>query len=79
MTTNNNIANYIATKGITKHMSKEAARAVWRDLIHDGWRAEGFTLVKVVDRPEHEAEYHFVFEFIGGKVVVYHREVEVSR
>lgn len=61
MNTNNNIANYIARKGIAKHMSREAARAIWRDLIQDGWKAEGFTLVKV------DTEAHrFVFERLHG-------------
>ena len=74
MKTNNNIANYIASKGITKHMNREQAVTVWNALKAEGWRAEELTLVKV-DAQEH----HFVFERYGSKVAVSHREVEVAK
>lgn len=72
MKTNNNIANYIASKGITKHMNREQAVTVWNALKAEGWRAEGGTLVKV-DTQEH----HFMFERHGNKVAVSYRVMEV--
>lgn len=74
MKTNNNTANYISSKVVTKHMSRERAATIWKALKAEGWRAEELTLVKV-DAQEH----HFVFERYGSKVAVSHREVEVAK
>ena len=74
MKTNNNVANYIATTGVTKHMERSAAIKVWNDLKQDGWRAEGFTMVKVSET----TECHFAFERYGSKVKVSYRAMEVA-
>lgn len=74
MKTNNTTANYIASKGVTKHMQPSLANLIWNDLRRDGWRAEGLTRVKVVDTTEH----HFVFEKHGSKVKVSYRAMEVA-
>ena len=75
MKTNNATADYIASKGITKHMDTNSANHIWNDLRRDGWRAEGLTRVKLVDNVEH----HFVFEKHGFKVKVSHRSMEVAQ
>ena len=56
--TTNHIANYIARKGIVKHMTRDAALAIWADLRADGWiRGEGSSLIKPQDE---EGTFHFV-------------------
>jgi hypothetical protein len=74
MNTNNNVANYIATKRIAKHMDRSAAVKVWNDLKADGWRAEGCTMVKIIEKKEHR----FSFERHGMKVKVSFIELEVT-
>ena len=74
MKTNNVIANYIASKGVTKWMPKGEAAAIWKALKHEGWRAEGLTLVKLHETTEH----HFTFEPHGTRVAVGHRSMEVA-
>ena len=71
MKTNNRVANYIAFKGVTKHMTKDEARHIWSDLKREGWRAEGLTLVKM----DGDTEHHFVFEQHPPKVWLSHRAI----
>jgi hypothetical protein len=73
--TTNNVANYIAAKGITKHMSREAACAVWNDLKSQGWERDGIMLTK---HDENGVQRFFTFEKVNtSKVKVSFMELEV--
>ena len=73
--TTNHTANHIARKGVTKWLTTRSANDIWLDLKRDGWRAEGLTLVKLIDNTYH----HFVFEKHGSRVCVYHyNDAEVA-
>lgn len=72
--TTNNVANYIASKGITKHMSREAACAIWTDLKRDGWTRDGIMLTK----HDEGTQRFFTFEKVGvSKVKVSFMRLEV--
>jgi hypothetical protein len=73
--TRNAVANWIESKGVTKWMSGDAARAVWNDLRRDGWRAEGLTLVKVEGGKENR--FHFAKQ--GSRVTIRHDAMEVAQ
>jgi len=74
--TTNNVANYIAGKNVTKHMSREAACAVWNDLKSQGWERDGIMLTK---HDENGVERFFTFEKIGSnKVKVSFMQMEVT-
>ena len=75
MKTNNNIANYIAFKGIAKHMTRDAAVAIWKDLKRDGWEKDGIMLTK---HNEEGTQRFFTFETKGNHVSVSYITLEVA-
>ena len=75
ITINNNTANYIATKGVAKHMDRSAAVQLWSTLKHEGWSPAGNTLQKTNKTSEGE----FTFVKLGAnKIVVSYNELEVA-
>ena len=75
MKTNNNIANYIASKGIAKHMTRDAAVSIWKDLKRDGWEKDGIMLTK---HDEEGPQRFFTFETKGNHVSVSYMTLEVA-
>ena len=73
--TTNKIAQHIARKGVTKHMTRDAAVVVWRDLKREGWEKDGIMLTK---HDEEGTQRFFTFEAKGGHVVVSYVELEVA-
>lgn len=68
--TTNQTANYIAQRGVTKHMSRSQALAIWRELLDDGWIRDRNSLLKPQDH-----EQSFMFLKLGqNKVAVSHCE-----
>lgn len=67
MKTTNTMAIYIATKGITKHMSRDAAVTIWNALKEERWLKVGPRLVRGDDA--------FLFVKIGvNKIAVSHED-----
>ena len=76
MNTNNNVANYIATKGIAKHMDRKAACIIWAELKKDGWEKDGIMLTK---HDEDGTQRFFTFEKVGSnKIKVSFMQLEVT-
>jgi hypothetical protein len=71
----NNVAQYIARKGIAKHMTRDAAIAIWKDLKRDGWEKDGIMLTK---HSEEGTQRFFTFEAKGQSVSVSYMELEVA-
>ena len=70
----NTIAQYISRKGVAKHMTRDAAAVVWKDLKRDGWEKDGVMLTR---HDEEGTQRFFTFEAKGGHVVVSYVELEV--
>jgi len=75
MKTNNNTANYIASKGIAKHMTRDAAVSIWKDLKRDGWEKDDIMLTK---HDEEGTQRFFTFETKGNHVSVSYMQLEVA-
>lgn len=71
----NNVAQYIARKGIAKHMTRDAAVAIWKDLKRDGWEKDGIMLTK---HAEEGTQRFFTFEAKGQSVSVSYMALEVA-
>jgi hypothetical protein len=68
--TTNHTANYIANRGVTKHMSRHEAITIWKALKAEGWTPDKNRLVK--------DENCFVFTSHGNKTAVNHLVMEVA-
>jgi len=75
MKTNNNMANYIARKGIAKHMTRDAAVSIGKDVKRDGWEKDGSMLTK---HNEEGTQRFFTFETKGNHVSVSYITLEVA-
>jgi hypothetical protein len=77
MKTNNAVAHYIATRGVTKHMSRTEAAHVWGDLKLEGWTKDGIMLVK---NDEEGTQRFLTFTKVNEhKVSVSYMELEVAQ
>jgi len=74
-TTMNNVAQYIARKGIAKHMTRDAAVSIWKDLKREGWEKDGIMLTK---HDEEGPQRFFTFETKGNHVSVSYMALEVA-
>ena len=69
--TTNPTANYVARKGITKHLSRHEAVKVWSDLLIEGWVKDRNRLTK--------DDHTFVFSRISDhKTAINHLNMEVA-
>jgi len=79
MTTKNTIAKHIATKSITKHMGRDAAAAVWKELKLEGWEPD--LNIKacpmLAKHDEDGTQRFFSFKTKGTKIAVSYMELEV--
>jgi len=75
MKTNNAVARHIATKGVTKHMTRKAAVSIWKDLKREGWEKDGIMLTK---HDEEGPQRFFTFETKGNHVSVSYMALEVA-
>ena len=79
--TTNHTANYIADKGIVKHMSLHAANAIWRDLKVEGWEPDLGTAgaPMLTKHDEQGPQRFFTFVKVGeSKAKVSYMELEVA-
>ena len=74
-TTMNNVAQYIARKGITKHMTRKAANVIWKDLKHEGWERDGIMLTK---HDEEGTQRFFTFVAKNDEFWVSYMALEVA-
>ena len=74
MNTNNSTARHLMNKPIAKLMPKSQAKAIWDDLMAEGWiKGEGWSLI----RPE-ECEGAFYFVKVNqAKTNVFYAGMEV--
>lgn len=75
MKTNNAVARHIATKGVTKHMTRKAANVIWKDLKREGWERDGIMLVR---HDEEGTQRFFTFVSKNDEFWVSYMELEVA-
>ena len=80
MKTNNNIANHIASKGVAKHMTRDAAVSIWKDLKRDGWEVDLNTrqAPMLAKHDEEGTQRFFTFETKGNRISVSYMQLEVA-
>jgi len=71
--TTNQTANYIASRGIAKHMSRDQALSIYKSLQDEGWSKDGIKLLS----PKGDGAFHFL-KIRDNKISVFFSEMEVA-